>query len=357
MSPAESLRAKLIEVDGDFDTVNDYYEARGWSDGLPLVPPTEQRVGAMLEQTDLDPEHFLGTMPPLWAPVTVEHVAINAVMAGCRPAYFPVVLAAIEAVLDPAYNLYAVQATTNPVTPLVLINGPIRKELNLNAGAGCLGPGWRANATIGRALRLCMLNLGGAAPGPIDKATQGQPGKFSFCTAENEEENPWGPFHVHRGFSADDSTVTLLAPTGTQNMIDSASATAAGLLMTFVSAMSYVGSNNVFLAGEPTLLLGPEHAARLHQGGLDRTALCRFLYDHARVPLQEFSPDLRREFLERRRTDQFLAGVPDHYAIPLTDAPENFHIVVAGGPGQHSIFMPSFGGPTKAVTVRIKRKS
>jgi hypothetical protein len=349
-----TARARVLDVPGDGEGVNRHFLEQGWTDGLPIVPPTEAAVAAMLDWTDRDPAEALGAMPPEWAPATVEGVAINAVMAGCRPEYFPVVLAAVRAVLDPDYNLYGIQATTNPVTPFLVVNGPVRGELGINGGAGCLGPGWPANATIGRAVRLCLLNLGGGRPGVLDRATHGQPGKYTMCIAENEEENPWGPLHVHRGFAAATSTVTVLAPCGTQNIIDQCSTTAQSLLMTLCHAAAYVGSNNIFLGGEPTLVLCPEHAALLHRGGFTRRDVARFLYDHARTALAAFSPENVEGMLRRRRPRLF-DGLPGHFLVPIAEAPEHFHLIVAGGPGPHSLFMPSFGQTTRAITVPIER--
>ena len=199
-------------------------------------------------------------------------LAINAVMAGCLPACMPVLVAAARAVLEPEFSLHAIQATTHPVAPLIIVNGPVVEEIGLNAEYGCFAPGNRANATIGRALRLALLNIGGASPGVLDRATQGSPAKYAFCIAENEAASPWGPLHAERGFSPEESTVTLVGCEGPHNINDHVSHTAEGILATAADTMSIMGSNNFYLRGEPVLALGPEHAAtiaarRPHEGG------------------------------------------------------------------------------------------
>ncbi|MEK7714244.1 MAG: hypothetical protein AAB387_02200, partial [candidate division NC10 bacterium] len=179
-----------IEIDDDPEAVLAAFCERGWCDGLPIIPPTEDRVAAMLGGAA--PDRSFGAMPPLWRQATLEKLAVNAVMAGCEPASFPVIVAAVQAMLDPAFNLYGVQATTHPVAPLLIVHGPIAAALGIHAGSGCFGPGFRANATIGRAIRLILMNVGGATPGRHDMATQGSPAKFSYCIAERVDASPWG---------------------------------------------------------------------------------------------------------------------------------------------------------------------
>lgn len=202
-----------VEVVRDLDphsAVNDRFDQRGWSDGLPIVPPTVGRVKEMLAAIDLAPETVLAELEPLQGVATVEKVAVNAVMAGCRPEHLPVVLAAVQAIADPVFNLRGVQTTDENVTPLLIVNGPAARTLALNSGYGALGPGWRANATIGRALRLIMQNLGGGWPGFVSFSGLGQPGRYTLCVAENEAQSPWPPLHVDLGHPADTNTVTVL---------------------------------------------------------------------------------------------------------------------------------------------------
>src|SRR5439155_899490 len=205
------------ELDDSPEAVLAEFCKREWCDGLPIVPPTEARVRAMLGGRD--PEKSIGAMPPLWRQATLEKLAVNAVMAGCEAAYFAIIVAAVEAMLDPVFNLYGVQATTHPVAPLVVVNGPYGKAIGVHGGQGCFGPGFRANATIGRAVRLILLNVGGAWPGRGDMATQGSPAKFSYCIAENEDASPWAPM-------CDGDTVTVYGGEPPHNVNDHVSTSA-----------------------------------------------------------------------------------------------------------------------------------
>src|SRR5439155_19891575 len=216
-SPVQDL-IPAIEIDDAPEAVLAAFVEREWCDGLPIVPPTEARVREMLGRQDGSAS--LGAMPPLWRQATLEKLAINAVMAGCQPLSFPVIVAAVEAMLDPAFNLYGVQATTHPVAPLLVVNGPYGRGIGLHAGSGCFGPGFRANATIGRAIRLILLNVGGGWPGPHDMATQGSPAKFSYAIAEREDASPWEPLSVGLGFGADRSVVTVFGGEPPHNVND-----------------------------------------------------------------------------------------------------------------------------------------
>ena len=202
-------RVEVVRAADPVEEVNRLFEARGWTDGLPVVPPTLTRVEAMCATTARAPSDVLGEVEPLRGEATVEKIAANAVMAGCRPEHFPVVLAAVEAVLDPAFNMRGVQTTDENVAPLLIVSGPLAARLGINAGFGALGPGWRANAAIGRAVRLVMLNLGGGWPGAVSLAGLGQPGRYTLCLAERED-SPWPPLHVELGYRPEQSTVTVL---------------------------------------------------------------------------------------------------------------------------------------------------
>ena len=186
--------------------------------------------------------------------------------------------------MQPQFNLSGINATTHPCAVLVLVNGPIGRELGVHGGPGCYGPGFRANATIGRAVRLLLLNIAGASPGLGDRATQGTPAKFALCLAENEEASPWAPFHTTRGFEPDDSTVTVAASEGPHNIQEHGSNTALGVLQTVVGALGQAGSNNILSRGEPLLALGPEHAATIADEGWTREGIRQYVYEHARYP-------------------------------------------------------------------------
>ena len=208
-----TFESEKVDI-GDYEDEHEACFDRDWTDGLPVVPPTRVRVHRMLQGTRRDPSEVLGRMPPDYEPCTVEKVAINAVMAGCRPDYMPVVIAAVEAVLDEAFSLHGVVATTMFVGPIVIVNGPIRKTIGMNSGVNALGQGNRANSTIGRALQLVIRNVGGGKPGGVDRATFGTPGKVGFCFAENEEDSCWEPLSVERGIAPGKSAVTLFAGYG-----------------------------------------------------------------------------------------------------------------------------------------------
>ncbi len=273
-------------------------------------------------------------MPPLWREATLEALAVNAVMAGCRPEYFPVIVAAVEAMLDPAFNLYGVQATTHPVAPLLIVNGPYARTIGCTRGSGCFGPGFRANATIGRAIRLILMNVGGAWPGRHDMATQGSPSKFSYCIAENEEASPWAPL-------AEGDVVTVYGGEAPHNVNDHVSTTAAGILTTVAHTAVTLGSNVGWYLSQSQLLivLGPEHAQTVAADGLGRADIQRFVYEHARLPLSTLK--LGGMWGAQDWPAWMMALRDDDARPPRVPAPEDVLVVVAGGPGKHSSVVPN----------------
>ncbi len=348
--------AETFIVEGSLEDIYQRYIDEGWSDGLPMMPPTDEAVMEMLRFTDRSAEELMAALPPNRTDLTVAAVAVNAVMAGCRPEYFPVVLAAIEAIAEPDFNLYGIQATTNPVAVMIMVNGPIAGELAFNGAGNCLGPGVRANATVGRAVRLAMINIGGSAPQTMDKSTAGSPGKYTMCIAENEDMSPWEPYHVERGFEPEVSTVSAFSTTGTQNILDLASRSAWGILRTFASSCATVGHQNVQLGGGPTLMLCPEHADILAADGFSKDDVRRALYETSRVRVEDFPPETLKGMVRHRRARYFGSEHPKA-GIPLADSPEEIQIIVAGGPGPHSIVMPSFGEATTVPIIPITTKS
>lgn len=325
-------------------------ERRGWGDGLPVVPPTVERVQACLETVAVDGNEVLGLMPVAGAEVTAAKVAANAALAGCPAAAFPVVLTAITAMLDPVFNLTGLQATTHPVAPLVVVHGPIARQLEMNSSSGAFGPGNAANATIGRAVRLSLMNLGHARPGRGDRATQGQPSKYSYCVAENADESPWEPYHVSRGLSADTSAVTVYGAENPHNVNDHVNDDAKGLLGTVALTLANGGCNNVhFTQGEIFVVLGPEHAASIAGSGFTREDVQLWLYDHARLPLR----DLRgRNMWDGRAWPAWMNADADDNPdrrLPVVRAPHALRVLVVGGPGKHSCVIPGFG-ETHSVT-------
>jgi hypothetical protein len=324
--------ARILEVEDSPEAVLDAFVERGWCDGLPIVPPTEERVHAMLGAAD--PARSLGPMPPLWRDATLELLAVNAVMAGCQPEYFPVIVAAVEAMLDPAFNLYGVQATTHPVAPLVIVNGPHGRRIGLHGGSGCFGPGFRANATIGRAVRLILMNVGGGWPGRHDMATQGSPAKFSYCIAENEEASPWDPL------VAGDS-VTVYGGEAPHNVNDHVSTAAAGILATVAHTAATLGSNVgwYFAQSQWLVVLGPEHAQTIAADGLGRADVQRFVYEHARLPLGTLK--LGGMWGAQDWPAWMMALRDDEARPPRVPSPEDVLVIVAGGPGKHSSVVPN----------------
>ncbi|MFH1652383.1 MAG: hypothetical protein ABID87_09845 [Chloroflexota bacterium] len=335
------LKSNTFEIDEDIDVINDYMDTHGWGDGLPVVPPTPERVSRMIAASGLAPDHVVAEVQPLDGVATIEKIAVNAVMAGCRPEYMPVVVAAVAAMCEPQFNLQGIQATTNPTGVCVVVNGPIRKKLNINCGRNCLGPGWRANATIGRAIRLIQLNIGGGKPEEIDKASQGYPGKYTMCFGENEEDSAWKPLHVERGFKAAESTVTVVSVCSTLNSLTAAIPNLPeyikDMLLLMANAMSVQGTNNVLLGGgEPIVLLTPGHARLAQEAGLSKADVKQFLYDSCGFPEEKIPRDIMR----RERMNVIIKnGI-----VRPVRRPEDILIIVAGGPEPyHFTFMPTFG--------------
>jgi hypothetical protein len=339
-----------VRLPDSLEAVYEHFQTQGWGDGLPVVPPTEARVREMLRYTDHDPDEVIGLVPPGRGEASVLKVAVNAVMAGCRPEYLPVVLAAVRAMCQEPFNLYGIQTTTNPVTVAGFVNGPVVRALGFNAGWNCLGQGNRANATVGRAIRLVLVNIGGGRPGELDRATHGQPGKYSFFFAENEAENPWRPFHVECGFDPNVSTVTVVGASGTLNLLEPTD-DADDLLRVFAASMRFPASNDYMFNGEPWLVLCPEHAAVLHRAGYDKEAVRAALWERTRQPFREFSKRAAHYWVTPTWRP-LLGELTEDTLIPIADTPERIRIVVAGGPSIHSVYVPTFGD-TRAVTVPI----
>jgi hypothetical protein len=314
---------------------------REWCDGLPIVAPTPERVAAMLAEGHADGARSLGLMAPLWRECTLEKLAVNAVMAGCEPASFKVIVAAVEALLDPTFNLFGVQATTHPVAPLVVVNGPVARAIGLHAGSGLMGPGFRANATIGRAIRLILMNVGGAWPGRHDMATQGGPAKFSFAVAEREDVSPWEPMHVALGFRPDQSVVTVYGGEAPHNVNDHVSTTAAGILNNVSDVAATLGSNVGWYFSQSQLLvvLGPEHAATIAGDGFTRADVQRFIFEHARLPLGRLK--LGGMWGMRDWPLWMLKVTDDSVMLPQVPSPEDIFVMVGGGSGKHSAVVPN----------------
>ncbi len=334
--------------------------ARGVTDGLPAVPPTAARVAAAVDATGRAPEELVAEMPPRFGRATVEKIAINAVMAGCRPEYLPVVLAAVEAICDERFCLLGVSGTTDAVAPLVIVNGPIRKALDINAGAGVFGPGWWANATIGRAVRLCWVNIGGARPGVISMSTFGGPGRYTYCIGENEEASPWEPLHVEHGFDARESTVGVLAAEAPQIVADTRSRSAPDLLGTIVRSVEVVAHHKAVGLGDTALVFSPEHVKTLAGDGWSKSRVREFLWERLQKPVRDLLPG--RDGGEGL-SDEVLAAIPDgprsEARVPKFQTRESLKLLVAGGAaGRFTAIVPGWPfrhAPSRLVFRKISR--
>jgi len=279
----------------------------------------------MIGATGRDAGELIGLVAPQHGRATIERIAVNAVMAGCRSEYMPVVVAAVEAICDPGFNLEGVSGTTDAVAPLVIVNGPIRRAIDLNCGVGVFGPGWRANATIGRAVRLVWLNVGGARPGVISMSTFSHPGRYTFCIGEFEEVSPWPPLHVEHGFPRDESTTAVLAAEAPQQVVNSQSRTAKEIVATIARSASIIASDAQHSLGDTLVVIGPEHATTIAADGWSKD-------------------DVRAALFEATR------------ALPKFRDPANLKILVAGGTaGRFSALVPGWPFPNAPTRLVIKR--
>ena len=346
-------RSTSYEID-EGKAVEFYYD-RGWTDGLPIVPPTEEKVGAMLAEVGLEPNAQIAFIEMRQAAVTAEKAAINAVMAGCRPEYMPVIVAALEALSDPLYQYHAdpiygyhgPATSTGGAAVFMLINGPITRELDINSGDNLFGPGWRANATIGRAVRLIMRNVLATLPGTLDRSTIGHAGKYTFCFAEDEKGSPWPPLHVERGFQPEQSTVTVFAALAPHQVFNYLSNTGEGLLTCLCAHLrisSGVGSQPQYF-----LVFAGEHQAVFAREGWSKEKIRQYCFANT----QTSHAELKRI--------QVMAGEvapgDETRMKPLVVSPEDFVIVAAGGKaGAFSAFIPGWSGKraSQSVTKEIR---
>ena len=333
-----------IEANDIFAAVNELFYKRGWTDGLPVVPPIEERVKAMLLGTDLPPYEVSGVVNPIKGQAPVEKIAVNAVMAGCRPEYMPVLIAAVQAIIDPSFNLIGLATTTSPDTPMLIINGPIAQRLDINSGTNALGRGWQANATIGRALNLIINNIGGSRPGITDMSCLGQPGEFAMALAENEDANPWEPLHVELGYTKETNVVTVIAAEGIQGILG------IGLgseeLLDLV-ADRLLGSDTPY---RPAILLiiAQDTAAMLARDGWTKEKIRQFIFDRARMPFLKY----KKRFIDTNLVGM-MGGVPswvsevkDHSLMIPVPFVDQFLIIVSGGPGEKSMLIPVWPAST-----------
>jgi hypothetical protein len=369
-APAERILVEGTDALEAWERMTDLFLERGWSDGFPLVPPTPDRVERMLRGTRRSPEEVIAALEPGFGIATVEKIAVNCVMAGCQPEHLPVLIAAVQAVSEPKFFLRIAAMSTGPHAPLMLINGPLAKMLGINSGRCAIGPGSqnRANVVIGRALRLIYMNIGQAYPGVMDMDTIGSANKFSLCLAENEEANPWSPFHVERGYDRETSTVTVMTVYAQSDVFDFFNTTPEGLLDTVASAAANaaIASTGRWLEGswaDPKtrvkildrnlLLLCPEHAAIIARHGWSKADIRDHLYRHATLPFRRLRANREPSTLIAGRPDlQWLTAHPE-LPLPLVELPECYELAVVGGAAGRSMY---FYGAHEAITKPIERR-
>jgi len=344
MPDLSSQRHKIDEA----DAIEFYFE-KGWTDGLPVVPPTEKKIVAMLDAADLAPEREIAFITNRRASVVAEKVAINAVMAGCKPEYMPVVVAIIEAMADPRWGYHGPATSTAGAGVFVLVNGPVAGRLEINSGDNLFGPGWRANATIGRAIRLVMRNVIGTLPGKLDRATIGHPGKYAYVIAENEAESPWPPVHVERGCRPDQSAVTVFAAEAPHQFYNQLSNSAEGILATLCDDMRISGN----VVGQPqyALILAGEHMRTTAGAGWSKADIKQFVFEHT----QNSVAHLKRT----HRLPGVVKPEDETTMRPLLKSPDDLIVVAAGGrAGAFSAYIPGWGGKraSESVTKLIKER-
>jgi hypothetical protein len=344
-------RLKVERVAGDdlFTEVNELFYRRGWTDGLPIVPPIEERVEAMLRGTDMTPETVVGVIEPMKGQATVAKMAANAVMAGCRPEYMPVLIAAVQVLDDSGFDLLGVSTTTNPDTPMIIVNGPIARQLNINSGTNALGRGWQANASIGRALHLILNNIGGSWPGVTDMSCLGHPGEFAMCLAENEGKNPWSPLHVDLGYPKNANVVTVVPAEGMQNLVGIGfnSEGYLGLIADYLAGLERAVRSVVLV------FIAQDTADMLAKNGYTKEKVRQSILDRARMPFWKY----KEKFIDTKRT----GGVPD-WILKTTDPQamvpmpvvDRLTILVSGGTGEKSMVIPVWNNYKKLLSKEVK---
>jgi len=338
------LISRSYEV-ADFAAAQELYHSNGWTDGLPVVPPTEPAVEACLEWALMPPDFLLGVEPVRGRPVTAGKLAINAVMAGCLPEHFPVVAAAWQAMMREEFLLHGVTSSTGGCAILVIINGPVRREIGANPGFNALGNSDRATAVIGRALRLALINLLDVRPGGIDRATLGHPGKFSYCLAEDEEDTDWEPLSVARGIPEGVSAVTVLAAMAPRQIMNEWTTDPREILETFAAEMRANQRHYSIYGGNYAIVIPKQLREHIQAAGWTRRHIAEFLYERARIHRAEWA-DVGKGSIVRDRGDRVHAAL---------GSPDDLLVVAAGGPagGFGAVIPPWMGGRTKAVTAAV----
>ncbi len=336
-----SLISERIEVESFLEAIELYFE-RGWTDGLAIVPPTEEKIEEMVRYVGRDPLEVIGEIPPRYGIATIETLAINSVMAGCLPEYFPVVIAAVEAILEPEFNLNGVQTNTHSNEPLIIVSGPAVKKLNINCGYGAFGSGFRANGTIGRAVNLILWNLGGSIPGEVDRSVFAHPGKWSYCIGENQEGKPWEPIHVERGLTKEASAVTVFSCEAPHSIC--CFGNALEIMITMCDTLATLGSNNIRRMGQTLVVIGPRHAGQLAKEGWSADDVRNYIWENARISLRRIIREVPSHVDPGRQSWPKWVDMNSKFQmIPLTKSPQDILIAVAGGEGSFSMCCPGWG--------------
>ncbi len=334
--PRKELLSRRFEVKDSLEAIEFYFQ-KGWTDGLPVVPPTEDRIWEMLDYVKKEPDEIIGQIPVRRRVITAEKIAINAVMAGCLPAYMPVILAAVEALCDPAFSVHGPMTSTSGMGILLIINGPVIQDLDINAGENLFGPGRRANATLGRVIRLILMNVCGAIPGVLDRSVLGHPGKYSYCIAENESVSPWEPLHVEKGFPKEISTVTVFAGDAPHQVYNTLSRTPEGILTTLADVMGNLGRLTIHPNGEFVVVIGYEHMKRIAEAGWTKSDVRRFLAEKA-----------RRSIADIKRCGRMAGDITpedEKTLYPIVQNLEDILVIAAGGSaGSVSACIPGWTG-------------
>jgi len=331
------LSSRVFEA-ADLEAAVEFCYEQKWTDGLPVVPPTRGAIERILAYLKRDPDEIVGVVPPRNGVATIEKIAINCVMAGCKPEYVPIVIAAVEAMLEERFNLNGVQTTTHACAPLCVVSGPAVKTLGFNTREGALGHGCRAAATIGRAVRLILWNIGGGYPGEPCKTTLGHPGYFSFCVAEDQDANPWEPLQVERGFQSGDTVVTVTATTAPYSVATGAGySPAADVLYLLADSIATLGSNNI-TGGDMVLVLGPMAAKNLADAGLTKLQVQAEIMRLATRPVREAKRRRSISATHPMHWSKVVDANDDEARVPWVRSPANLVIVVSGGWGSGAGF-------------------
>ena len=331
---------KIEKISVRKDTVaeiNEWFYERGWTDGLPIIPPTQQRVEEMLTGTDLSAEMSVATLDPMGGVATIEKIAVNAVMAGCRPEYMPILLAAVELVARPEFDLKGIATTTNPDVPMIIVSGPIVGQLDINSGSNTLGRGWQANASISRALHLIIQNIGGSWPGVTDMSSIGQPGDFAMMLAENSEANPWNPLHMELGHPRSANVIAIMAAEGTHSILGIGQSDEGFLKLV---AAHLAGLERPYRA-TMLLVIATDTAKMLAERGWSREKISAYIIDRAKIPY--------RLYKERYLNGAISKGIPawvfrvdDPAAMIPSPEIGKLLILVSGGTGEKSMLIPGW---------------